>query len=66
MECVINIKDVYGKPTVYPVNETAKLLADLAGTKTLTPQALAIIAKLGYDVNLSSRYADLQAALDAR
>lgn len=66
MECVVHIREVYGRPTVYPVNETAKLLAQLAGTKTFTPQALATVAKLGYNVTLSSAYADLQAALEAR
>jgi len=66
MECVVQIREVYGRPTAYPVNDTAKLLCELAGTKTLTPQALATIRKLGYTVSLASSYANLQFAMEAR
>lgn len=66
MECVVKIKDVYGKPTVYPVNEAAKLLAKLAGTKTLTVEALSVITALGYNVSTVSAWATLEDAICAK
>lgn len=53
MEIVVHIKDVYGSTLVYPVCEKAKLFAKLAGTKTLTREALGHIAALGYNARLS-------------
>ena len=35
MNLAVTIKTVYGLPKVYPVNEAAQALADIAGTKTL-------------------------------
>lgn len=52
MEIVVHIKDVYGSTLVYPVCEKAKLFAKLAGTKTLTMEALGHIATLGFDITL--------------
>lgn len=46
----VNLKSVYGEVKAYPANEAAKLFADLAGTKTLTMQALKLIQSLGYEV----------------
>lgn len=46
----IQVKDVYGVPTVYPVCEAAKLFADIAGTKTLTHRTLTQIEALGYEI----------------
>lgn len=60
-ECVIHIREVYGRPVAYPVNKTAKLFTSLLGTKTLTPQALATISQLGYVVTLTNAYSDLSA-----
>jgi len=50
MQIVIRIKDVFGKRTIYPVCDKAKLFAELAGTRTLTQMALLSIQKLGYEV----------------
>jgi hypothetical protein len=50
MNITVTIKDQYGCRAVHPVCETAKLFAQLAGTKTLTNQALSTIAALGYAV----------------
>lgn len=36
------LKSVYGKPMLYPANEAALALADIAGTKTLDPKVLRI------------------------
>jgi hypothetical protein len=51
----VEIHDVYGKPTVYPVCETAKRFAALIGTKTLTNQALMHINALGYTMKIKQR-----------
>lgn len=46
----VRIRDNYGKPAVYPDCEQSKLLAELAGTATLTPRALALIRAIGFDI----------------
>lgn len=50
MTITVAVKNVYGNRTVYPVCETSKLLAQLAGTKTFTLDALNTIKALGYVV----------------
>jgi len=50
MEIVVNVREVYGNRTVYPLCDTAKLFAALAGTKTLTHHALTLIERLGYSI----------------
>ena len=42
---VIKIKNVYGENKAYPVCEHAKILAEIAGTRTLTPENLKRIDK---------------------
>lgn len=51
MRITITLREVYGVVKAYPVCVDAQLFAQLAGTKTLTTQALALIAKLGYEVH---------------
>jgi hypothetical protein len=53
MNIVVEIKNVYGNQSVYPVCDTAKLLAHLAGTKTFTKHALDTIKKLGYSITVA-------------
>ena len=48
----IEVKDVYGVRTAYPVCENARTFALIAGTKTLTRETLARIKDLGYAVQL--------------
>ena len=55
MRIIINIREVYGVPKAYPVCEQAKLFARIAGTETLTSKTLALIAKLGYEVELVNK-----------
>lgn len=50
MQILVEVKNVYGVQTVYPVCEQAKFFAALAGTKTLTSQALKRIKQAGYQV----------------
>lgn len=52
MHIEIEIKDVYGNKTFYPVCEKSKLFASIAGTITLTQGTLALIEQLGYDVKV--------------
>lgn len=47
---LVDVRDVYGRETIYPACATAELLAQLAGTRTLTRAALATIRALGYSV----------------
>lgn len=51
----IVVRDVYGVPTVYPVNEQAKRLAAIAGTKTLTQAALQHAEAMGFLIQNVSR-----------
>jgi len=63
MEIIIEVRDVYGKPLVYPVCEEASLFAMIAESKTLTPRVLRIISSLGYKI--TERGSRLIEALDA-
>ena len=47
---VVQVKQVYGNDTVYPVCDRAKLFAELLGQKTLTFTDLRIIQKIGFAV----------------
>ena len=47
---LIEIKNVYGNELIYPANDTADKLANLAGKKTLSRVDLAIIKNLGFDI----------------
>ena len=48
MECIIEIKSVYGQDKIYPVCETAQIIASLSGNSTLTPVTIALAKQLGY------------------
>lgn len=52
---LIEVRSVYGNEVAYPINETAKLFARIAGTKTLSPQTLAYAKALGYRVAFALR-----------
>lgn len=52
MNIKVTIKNVYGNELVYPACETSSLLAKLLHTKTFTPQAIEIIKKLGYTLEV--------------
>jgi hypothetical protein len=44
----VEIREVYGNKTIYPLNDQALLLARIAGTKTLTPLTVDLAKKLGF------------------
>lgn len=50
----VTIRNVYGADKVYPANDLAYSLAELAGTATLTPRALAIARDMGFEVRIKS------------
>lgn len=52
MKITIEIRDIYGIRTIYPACQTSRLLARLAGTKTITRHALETIKALGYTVEI--------------
>jgi hypothetical protein len=52
MKITIRIEKNYGIETAYPACKQAKLLAKLAGTKTLTHHALDTVAALGYEIQI--------------
>jgi len=50
MEIIVKVKNVYGKPLVYPVCRAAEMFAKIAESKTLTPRVLESIHSLGYEI----------------
>jgi len=52
MKIIIRIEKNYGIETAYPACDQSRLLAKLAGTKTLTRHALDTIAVLGYSIEI--------------
>lgn len=53
-EIFIEIKQNYGNDAYYPICDTSKKLAQLAGTRTLTPDAIRIIKSMGIKVTVKS------------
>lgn len=45
---LVELQQHYGNTTAYPLNRTAGLLAELAGTRTLTRQTIQLAAALGF------------------
>ena len=45
---IVEIREVYGNRTIYPMNAVADCLALLAGTKTLTDKTINIAKSMGY------------------
>ena len=50
MKLVVSKKNVYGIERVYPVCSKAKLFAAISGNKTLLPEVIEQIKKLGYNL----------------
>lgn len=48
----VRVTQNYGCRAVYPVCNEAKIFADIAGTKTLKPQTIDLIKKLGYVISV--------------
>jgi len=54
MQLLVSKKNVYGIERVYPVCTKAKLFASIAGNKTLRPDVIELIKKLGYNLTTES------------
>ena len=52
MNITVRIDKNYGTTVVYPACHTSKLIAQLAGTRTLTDRAIEIIKQLGYAIEV--------------
>jgi competence transcription factor ComK len=48
MKLIIEVKNVYGVPRVYPVCAKSHSFARIAGLKTLSPEVIEEIKKMGY------------------
>ena len=54
MKLVVSKKNVYGVERVYPVCIKAKIFASISGNKTLLPEVIEQIKKLGYNLTTES------------
>lgn len=54
MTIKVEIKNVYGNRTVYPACDKSRLLAALTGNRTLTPDAIETIKRLGYIIEVKT------------
>ena len=50
MNLIVSKKNVYGVERVYPVCNKAKLFASISGNKTLLPEVIELVKKLGYNL----------------
>ena len=50
MQLIVEKKSVYGNQLIYPVCNKAKLFANISGNKTLLPEVIECIKKLGYSL----------------
>lgn len=46
----VEVKNVYGKPVIYPVNAAANAAAELIGAKTFQPRHLSLLKQLGHEI----------------
>ena len=51
---IIKAKSVYGETRFYPANAVAQGFADIAGTKTLTPETLSVMKRMGVTLKLDA------------
>jgi len=54
MKLVVSKKNVYGVERIYPVCTKAKIFASISGNKTLLPEVIEQIKKLGYNLTTES------------
>lgn len=52
LSMTVSVREIYGVQKVYPADQTSRLFAQLAGTITLTDDAIATIKALGYTINV--------------
>ncbi len=49
---VVRVEHYYGKQLIYPEDSTAKMFTEIAGTKTITAQMIAIIKSIGFEIRI--------------
>jgi len=54
MSITVSVRSVFGNDLVYPADDTAGLLARLAGTKTFSAHQLRMVRALGYTVQVAA------------
>lgn len=59
---VVTVRNVYGVNKIYPANDVAQVLADIAGTKTLERRVIKLADKLGIVTVASVMEQNLQLA----
>ena len=59
MQITIELKWNYGSCAFYPACEISKRFAQIAGTKTLTQDALRIIKSMGYTITQTTKEVSL-------
>tara|TARA_R100000750_G_C2271513_1_gene67660 strand:- start:89 stop:280 length:192 start_codon:yes stop_codon:yes gene_type:complete len=52
----VSVKPQYGKNVLYPLCYNSKLLAQIAGTKTITPEHKKLLELMGYQFNFNAEY----------
>lgn len=65
MNIQIEIRNVYGNEAIYPANETARIFASIAGTKTLKRDTIAKAKALGYSIEVVPTAAQVAAMVGA-
>jgi hypothetical protein len=53
MKIILERRDQYGAPVYHPIDATAKAFARIAKTKTLTPDTIAAVRALGYQIEIT-------------
>ena len=53
MQVLITVKEKYGNELLYPLNNTAKLICTLLGTKTIAKDKVKPLEDLGYRITMS-------------
>ena len=55
MTITVQIKNVYGNETIYPVCEKAKAFANIAGTRTLTRHVIEQVKQMGFSITVAQQ-----------
>ena len=66
MQIKIEIRSIYGEDKAYPACGSARVFADIAGTKTLTRQTLFRVLLLGYAIAVVDRFGNVSRTVDVR
>ena len=50
----VKLKESYGRPLWYPVDENAHAILAIQGGKTLSDRTLRIVEKMGFDIQVET------------